>query len=248
MIGTWINVATVVVGTAAGRLLGGRLRPQTQHTVTDALGCVTLLLGMQNGLARPAVVSGGSLNAQLGFFLCVLLGILVGALIGEAVDIEKRLADLGHWAEARFKATDGDFGRGFVISSLVFCVGPLTVLGSFQDGLNGDFSMLATKSVLDFFSSMAFAAAFGWGVLLSAITVVVVQGSLTLGAGFFQHIMTDVVTGAMTSAGGIILIGMGFRLLNVKQVRAANLLPALVLAPLFAAFLGSLVPGLFGGS
>lgn len=233
MLGTWINIGTVVAGTLLGRSLGGRLKPETQSTVTSVLGCVTAILGIENALDRPEILASAALPAQLGFFLTVLLGVLFGALIGEAMDIEGLLHRTGQFAEKRLGQTGGDFGRGFVVTSLLFCVGPLTILGSFQDGLRGDYSLLATKAVLDGFAAMAFSAALGWGVLLSAVTILVVQGGLTLAAGTVEPWLTSVMVGSMTTAGGIILLALGIRLLDIKPIRVANLLPALLLAPLF---------------
>lgn len=235
MLGTWINVGTVIAGTLLGRALGERLKPEAQSTVTSVLGCVTAILGIENALERPEILASAALPAQLGFFLVVLLSVLFGALIGEAIDIERLLHRLGQFAETRLGQSGGDFGKGFVVASLLFCVGPLTILGSFQDGLQGDYSLLATKSVLDGFAAMAFAAALGWGVLLSAVTVLVIQGGLTLSASTVEPWLNSIMIGAMTAAGGIILLALGLRLLEIKPIRVANLLPALILAPLFVA-------------
>jgi uncharacterized membrane protein YqgA involved in biofilm formation len=245
MLGTWINVGTVVAGTIAGRLLGERLKPEARSTVTSVLGCITLILGIQNAMKTPRALDAAPLATQLGFFLVVLLSLLFGALVGETLNIERWLHRMGQFAERRFGQSEGDFGKGFVVASLLFCVGPLTILGCFQDGLKGDYSLLATKAVLDGFAAMAFAAAFGWGVMLSAITVLVVQGGLTLSAGAIEPLMTDVMVIAMTATGGIMLMGLGFRLLDIKQIRVANLLPALILAPLFVAVCNLVRPGFF---
>lgn len=245
MLGTWINVGTVITGTVLGRALGSRLSTQTQQTVTSALGCVTLLLGITNAMEEPPLAGHAPLSAQLGFFLVVLLSVLFGALIGEGIDIERLLQRLGQWVESRLGQTGGDFGRGFVVASLLFCVGPLTVLGSFQDGLSGDYSLLATKAVLDGFAAMAFAAAFGWGVLLSALTVLLIQGGLTLGADVIQPYLSPIMVAAMTGAGGIILMALGMRLLELRPIRVANLLPALLLAPLFVFLIQAVRPDFF---
>jgi uncharacterized membrane protein YqgA involved in biofilm formation len=245
MVGTWINVGTVVAGTVLGRALGERLKPETQSTVTSVLGCVTAILGIQSAMERPGVLEAAPLPARLGFFLVVLLSVLFGALIGEAMDIEGLLQRLGQFAEDRLGQSGSDFGKGFVVASLLFCVGPMTVLGSFQDGLQGDYKLLAIKSVLDGFAAMAFAAALGWGVLLSAVTVLVIQGGLTLSAGTVQPWLTDVMVGTMTAAGGILLLALGLRLLEVKAIRVANLLPALVLAPLLVAAANWVKPGFY---
>ena len=245
MLGTWINVGTVLAGTVVGGLLGERLKPQTHSTVTSVLGCITCILGIESAMKTPDALKTAAVAPQLGFFLVVMLSLLFGALLGETLDIEGWLHRLGQFAEKRFGQSEGDFGKGFVTASLLFCVGPLTILGCFQDGLKGDYSLLATKAVLDGFAAMAFSAAFGWGVALSAVTVLVIQGGLTLGAGAVQPLMNDVMITAMTAAGGIILMGLGLKLLDIKQMRVANLLPALVLAPVFVALCNFVKPGFF---
>jgi uncharacterized membrane protein YqgA involved in biofilm formation len=245
MLGTWTNVATVLVGTVLGRLFGSRIKRETQGTITDALGCVTLLLGIQNAMTRPDELAAAPLSSRLGFFLVVLVGVLLGSLLGEGLDIEARLHRLGQLAEERLGAADDNFGKGFVAASLVFCVGPLTVLGSFADGLKGDYSLLVTKAVLDFFAGMAFAAALGWGVALSAVTVLVVQGALTLGAGAFAPVLSKSMVDAMTAAGGIVLMALGIRLLDLKPIRVANMVPALVVAPFLLWLVNVVRPGFF---
>jgi uncharacterized protein len=245
MTGTWINVGAVVAGALVGRALGSRFRPQTQKTVTTALGCVTMLLGIQNALIQPEGLETASQAGRLLFFLIVLISILFGVLIGEGICIERWLERLGAWAEARLGQSGGDFGRGFVVTSLLFCVGPLTILGSFQDGLQGDYSLLATKSVLDGFAAAAFAAALGWGVMLSALTVLVIQGSLTLGAHTVQPLLVPMMIDAMTASGGVILVALGIRLLDLKPIPVANFLPALILAPLLMGLALRLLPHLF---
>jgi uncharacterized membrane protein YqgA involved in biofilm formation len=229
--GTLINTATVVLGTLAGRLVGGRLPVRIQETQMAAIGLVTLALGAHNALS---VFAPGHPSNE---FLAALLALLVGGWVGEALGLDERINALGRVAEARFTkqggSGEGDFARAFVTTSILFCVGPLTVLGCFDDGLNGDIRKLVVKSVLDGVSSAAFAAALGWGVLLSAGTVFFVQGALTLAAGLLRPVLSDAMVSAMTGAGGVLLLGLGLNLLGVTKIRTASLLPALVLAPLF---------------
>ena len=235
MTGTLLNTAAVVAGTLVGRVLGGRLPARLQETQMATIGLVTVVLGVQNAFTVFAG-HGPSL------FLAALLALLVGGWVGEALGLDDAIQTLGKRAEARFAAgdTSGNFARGFVTTSLLFCVGPLTVLGCFDDGLRGDITKLAIKSVLDGVSAAAFAAALGWGVLLSGATVLVVQGALTLGAGLLRPVLTDGMVAAMTAAGGVMLLGLGLNLLGLTRTRIASLLPALVLAPLFLLLLGAL--------
>lgn len=240
MTGTLLNTTTVIVGTLVGRLLGDRLPARIQETQMAAIGLVTLVLGAQNALA---VFAPGHGPAE---FLAALLALLIGGWTGEVLGLEERINALGRVAEARFvkpaknNNSDGNFARAFVTTSILFCVGPLTVLGCFDDGLNGDIRKLVVKSVLDGVSSAAFAAALGWGVLLSAGTVFFVQGALTLAAGLLRPLLSPAMVSAMTGAGGVMLLGLGLNLLGVTKIRTASLLPALVFAPLFLRLLGVL--------
>lgn len=226
MTGTLLNTAAVVTGTLVGRLLGGRLPARMQEAQMAAVGLITVVLGVQNALAAqtPPV------------FLAALLALLVGGWIGEALRLHERIEVLGRIAEARLGGSgdaSGRFARGFVTTSILFCAGPLTVLGCLEDGLRGDLTKLAVKSVLDGVSAAAFAASLGWGVLLSAGTVLVVQGALTLLAGLLRPLLTPPMIAAMTAAGGVLLLGLGLNLLGVTRMRVAAFLPALLLAPLF---------------
>jgi len=226
MTGTLINAGAVIVGGTLGTLLGERLPPRIREIVIQGIGLVTLAVGM-------------SMVLETNSFLVVLSSILVGGILGEWWQLERRLDNAADWLQARAARfpflTRGEFTRGFVAASLVFCVGPMTVLGSIQDGLSGDYTLLAIKSVLDGFSSLAFAAAMGMGVTFAALAVLVLQGSLTLGASLFQGVLTDAMVTELTATGGVLLLGIGLLLLEIKQLRVANFLPALVVAPLLVA-------------
>ena len=223
MTGTLINTAAVLLGTAIGLLVGGRLTAGIQERVVLGLGLVTLVLGVDNALewdhTSPLIVMGG---------------VLLGGIAGEAIGIERRLAQLGDAIQARVaRGGPSRVSEGFVTASLLFCVGPLTVLGSIQDGLTGDYDLLVTKSLLDGFASIAFAATLGWGVGLAAVTVLLIQGGISLGAAPFDSVLgegSDALA-ALTSAGGILIIGISLKLLGVKDVKVGNYLPALVFAP-----------------
>lgn len=228
MTGTFINVGTVLAGTLIGTLLGARLPEGMQQRVLMGLGMATLVLGMDNALEWRDT------NA-----LYVIGGVLLGGLVGEALGIEERLEGAGRRLEARFSsggggpATQHSIAEGFFVASLLFCVGPLAVLGSIQDGLTGDWDTLATKALLDGFAAIALASALGWGVAFSAVTVLVYQGAITLAAGLFENVLAEgtEALAALTSAGGILIIGIGLKLLDVRDVKVGNFLPALVAAP-----------------
>ena len=221
MTGTFINVGTVLAGTLIGTLVGRRLPEGLQQRVMAGLGLVTLVIGVDAALAWNDTSP-----------LYVLGGVLLGGLVGEAIGIERWLERLGDRIQ-RALAGEGHstVSEGFVTASLLFCVGPLTVLGLIEDGLTDEYTQLATKSVLDGFAAIALAAGLGWGVGLAAITVLVIQGGLTLGAGAFDEVLTGETLDALTSAGGILIIGISLKLLDLKDVKVGNFLPALVLTP-----------------
>ena len=246
--GTAVNVATVVVGSGLGLLLGHRLPVRTRETVTDALGLVTLLIG---GLSARAVLSD-DLAAAVGSaapVLIVLGALLLGGIVGSLVDIEARLDQLGDWLRRRLSrstAEDGDrearrrFIEGFVTASLVFCVGPLTILGALSDGLGLGADQLLLKAALDGFASIAFAASLGVGVMAAALAVAVIQGALTLVGLLIGDFLPAAHLDAVTATGGLLLLGVGLRLLDIKRVPVGNLLPALLVAPLLVALVGAL--------
>jgi len=224
--GTAINVVTVVAEGTLGTLLGERLPRRIRRIVMQGVGLVTLVVGISMALSTKN-------------FLSVLGSILIGGILGEWWRLEERLDRAGKWVEAKAARVPflarGEFTKGFVTASLVFCVGPMTILGSIQDGVSGDYTLLAIKSVLDGFSSLAFAASMGMGVTFAAITVLLYQGVLTLGASLFQALLTDAMITEMTATGGVIILGIGLLLLEIKRVKVASFLPALAIAPLLVA-------------
>jgi uncharacterized protein len=253
MTGTLVNAAAIVLGAGLGTLLGGRLNSSVRSTVTDVLGVFVLVLGAADALGA----FGGELERALGpvAVLVILGSLLLGGVLGELADIEGRLRDFGAWlrdrvlgAESAFTADEGDgavlapvpdlrdprhrFVEGFVVTSLLVCVGPLAILGPLQDGLTDGFQLLAVKAMLDGFAALAFASALGIGVAFSVLPLLLLQGSVTLAAGALQSVMTDPMLAALSATGGFLVMAIGLRLLELRQVRVANLLPALVLAPL----------------
>jgi uncharacterized membrane protein YqgA involved in biofilm formation len=234
--GTVLNMATILVGSGLGVLLRGRLPERTRVTVTDALGLVTLVIGGLNVAAlgdrefREAVGEGGTLLVVLG-------ALLVGGIVGSLLQLEARLEGMGGWLQRRLTKGEGNqararFVEGYVSASLVFVVGPLAVLGSLSDGLGRGIEQLALKSTLDGFASLAFAASLGWGVAASALSVGVVQGLLTLLGALLGGLLPAALVSAVTATGGVLLLGVGLRLLALKMVAVGDLLPALVAAPL----------------
>ncbi len=230
MTGTFINVATIIVGSTLGLFIGERLPQRARETVVAGLGLFTAAIGLQMFLKTE--------NA-----IIVLLSLLFGGLLGEWWRIETRLEHLGAWLEARF-AGEGDSARfiqGFLTASLLFCVGPMSILGSIQDGLLGDYKLLAIKAVLDGFASLAFASTLGIGVMFSIIVVLVYQGGISLAAAQLHGLLSQpAMINELTAAGGIILLGLAVSsLLEIKPIRSGNLLPALVIAPLLVWLVGA---------
>lgn len=235
-IGTVVNVVTVLLGATAGVLLGNRLPVRTRDVVTDALGLVTLLIAATSAM----VVLDDDLADAVGDsapMLIVLGSLLVGGITGSLLRLEQRVERFGGWLQARLAGETGSVERhrfieGFVSASLLFCTGPLTILGSLDDGLGNGADQLFLKAVLDGFAAIAFAASFGWGVAASALTVVIVQGSLTVAGFLLGDVLPAPHLAALTATGGLLLVGVALRLLRIREIPVADLLPALVVAPL----------------
>ena len=242
-LGTIINVLAILVGTAAGILIGNRLSEKTSRVVTDGLGLVVLVLG---GLNVVSLLDAEFVAAVgPGVPLLVVIGaILIGGIIGSALKIEQRLEQFGSVLQKKFSAKGSKdskekFITGFVNASLVFTIGPLAILGALSDGLGQGIEQLATKSILDGFASLAFAASLGWGVALSAIPVGLWQGLLTAIAFAVGTVVSAPVIAALTATGGVLLLGVGLRLLQIRQVAVGNMLPALIVAPILVLIISS---------
>lgn len=234
--GTLVNVVAILVGSALGVALGDRLPERTRQVVTDGLGLVVLLVAALSAVAvlDPALREATATGAPV---LIVLGSLLVGSVVGSLLQLEARLEQAGGWLRRRL-VRDADapgghrFVEGFVTASLVFCVGPLAILGSLSDGLGNGIEQLALKATLDGFASIAFAAALGWGVAASAVAVIVYQGFWTVLGMALGDLLPDAEVAAITATGGLLLVGVALRLLRIRDVPVADMLPALVVAPL----------------
>ncbi|MGB7450399.1 MAG: DUF554 domain-containing protein [Ornithinimicrobium sp.] len=253
-VGTVVNVAAIIVGSLVGMTAGHRLPERVRSVVTDALGLVTLVVAALSA----AEVSAPAFEQAVGpgVPVLVVLGSLVfGGIAGAALGLERRLQALAGQVQRlaarnapRREAVTGDahhdarmrFIEGWLTTSMLFCVGPLTVLGSLNDGLGQGVDQLVLKSMLDLFASVAFAATFGVGVLFSAASVAVVQGCLTLVGWALGAVISTAQVAALTAVGGVLLIGLALRLLRVREVPVADLLPALLVAPLLVAIVAGL--------
>ncbi|MFN3490812.1 MAG: DUF554 domain-containing protein [Anaerolineales bacterium] len=226
MTGTFLNIAAVLIGGAIGLIFGSRIPERFKNTVIAGMGLFTGAIGLQMFL--------DSQNQ-----LIVLGAIIIGIILGEWMKIEDRLQTFGQTLEKRFSpdreagSASSTFVRGFMVASLLFCVGPMTILGSIQDGLTGDYQLLAVKSTLDLFASIAFASTLGVGVLFSSIVILIYQGGISSLAGSLSAIITDPMMNEMTATGGVILFGLAIsNLLEIKKIHVGNFLPALAIAPL----------------
>ncbi|MDX1415715.1 MAG: DUF554 domain-containing protein [Candidatus Promineifilaceae bacterium] len=227
MTGTIINALTVVIGGTLGTLLGHRFPQRMQETILAGLGLFTLVIAIDSALVtrNPLIVLGS---------------LLVGVLIGEALRLENRLEDFGRWLKVKLvkdqdPGSTARFIEGFVTASLIFCVGPLTIQGAIEDGLIGDSTKLIIKAMMDGFAALAFATTLGPGVIASVIVILFFQGGISLLANLSSNVFTEPMILEMTATGGVVLLAIGFRLLEIKRIRAANLLPAIFIAPISVA-------------
>jgi uncharacterized membrane protein YqgA involved in biofilm formation len=239
-IGTVINIVAIVGGATLGVLVGTRMKEQTRTLLTDVLGLV-LILGAASAVL-PLWSSRYVQSVPQGWSLLIVLGsLLIGGLIGSLLKLETRLDGLGERLRIKFKASsESPFVEGFVAASLLFAIGPLAILGSISDGMGTGIDQLVLKSTLDFFAAMAFATSLGWGVAVSAIPVAVYQASWTLVGLGLGEILDGYQIDAMTVVGGIMLMCIALRLLNIKYVAVGNLLPALAVAPVLALIVHSI--------
>jgi uncharacterized protein len=225
MTGTIINVIAIIAGSLIGIIFGARLPDKLKDTVVNGMGLFTAAIGLQMFL-------------ETGQSLVVLGALIIGAVLGEWWRIEDGIANLGLWLQEKFTGsseggTSSRFVRGFLAASLLYCTGPIAIMGSIQDGLTGDFQLLAVKSVLDGFISIAFASTLGIGVMFSILPVFVYQGGISLLSGTLSSVITEAMMTEMTATGGVILFGLAISsLLEIKKIRVGNFLPAILVAPL----------------
>lgn len=240
--GTVINVATVIVGSILGLAVGHRFPERTRQVVTQILGLVSLTIGglsIASGMSAAFAQAVGP-NARL---LIVLGALLIGGVLGSLIRLEERLDGAADWLRTRFasKSDSSTFIEASVTSTLIFCVGPLAILGSLSDGMGHGAEQLIIKAVMDGFAAMAFASSLGIGVAFAAIPLALYQGSLTLVGLWLGAVLPTANLDALTATGGVILLGLGFRLMGIKQVPIGDFLPALVAAPLLVSAVAAFV-------
>ena len=227
MLGTIVNSIAVIVGCLVGLVVKGRLNEKISITVMQGLALCTLYIGISGALKGENT-------------LIMILSVAIGALIGEIIDIDKRLNNLGEYLESKFngkKESNVSIAEGFVSASLLFCVGAMAIVGSRESGLIGNHNTLFTKSILDGISSIIFTSSLGIGVIFSSVAVFIYQGGITLGAGLLSGILNDMVIANMSAVGGLLIAGLAFNMLGVTKMRIANLLPAIFLPIIFQIFI-----------
>jgi len=231
--GTLLTAATALVGGIIPTALGDRLPERLRENVVRGVGLFTLAMG-----AKFAIDTSN--------LLYILGSILIGGIAGSLWGVDRRVSALGDALQRRFARPGkaSTVSEAFVTASIVFCVGPLTFLGSIQNGLAGDASLLVVKSVLDGFTAVALAATLGWGVLLTIPLILVYQGGLALGASLFVGLLTDLQLREMNAVGGLLIIGVGLKLLGIRDVKVADFLPAIIVSPLVVAAFGRLLEAL----
>lgn len=228
--GTWINVFTVCFGTFLGLLLSDRLPKTMQQVITQALGLTTLFIGIS--------MAGELLQLKAGVVDGVILGLLIlviGGLLGEWLAFEEKLTGLGDWLKHRFKG-QGRFTEGFVAASLLFCVGPMALLGSLENGLRGDNTLLVLKATMDGLASIALTSTYGTGVGFSSLSLLIYQGGISLAAGLLTQLLPDPenapIVLLITGVGGLMILAIGLNLLEISKIRVASFLPAPLISPL----------------
>ena len=227
MLGTIINVATVILGSTIGLILHTRFSKRFTEVAFQGIGIFTIFLGIVMALKSDA-------------YLVIVLSLISGSLIGEALKIEIWMDNLGKKLKARLKSKNDKFSEGLVTAFLLFCMGSMTILGAIEEGLGSKPNLLLTKSIMDGFGSIALSSALGIGVMFAVIPLLIYQGGLTLLTSVFGDYFSEIYINNLTSVGGILLIGLGFRILEIKQIRVLNMLPALALILLLTCVKGLL--------
>ena len=221
MTGTLINIITVLIGSTIGILIRNKIPENYKLILLQAIGLLTLVIGLQMALKTHEI-------------LIMMAALLFGAITGQLIDINNKIEIIADKIKNRFASkNDRFFSEGFITASIIFCIGPMTILGALNDGLKGDYELLAIKSILDGFTAIALSATFGIGVLFSIITIAVIQGGISLFASFADDFLNEFMIGEMTAVGGIMIVSIGIVILDIKKIKVANFLPALIYSPIF---------------
>lgn len=214
MLGTIVNAIAIIVGSLIGLLFKGKIPENYNQTIMKSIALAVVLIGLMNALKTENV-------------LLLIISLVIGSLLGEALKIEARLDSLGQWLENRFSGSNDGFSKAFVTSSLIFCVGSMAIIGALESGLNNNHQTLFAKSVLDGISSIIFSSSLGLGVLFSAVPVFLYQGLITISASLMKPFLIDAVIIEMSAVGGILIVALGLNMLEINKIKAGNMLPAI---------------------
>ncbi len=229
-LGTIINVIAIIIGSTFGLILKHNLKDQYKLVMIQGVGLTTVVIGMFGA------IEGLFDSTERLIGLIIILSIVLGGVIGTFLKIEKRLNQFGDRIEKKYSKDNSQFSKGFVTASIIFCVGAMAIMGSINDGMSGDYTLLAIKSILDGITSMILASKFGFGVLFSFIPVLFYQGSITILAYFFDSFLQEVVKNQMTIIGNILIIGIGLELVEIKKFKVADMLPSIFI-PIFTYYI-----------
>lgn len=225
LLGTLVNTIAIIIGGLIGCLTTKNIKERFSTLIMSALGLVSMIIGITFSIKSSNI-------------LIVILSLVIGGVIGEWIDFDKHLNNLGTLAEKKISGTkNSSFSEGFVTSSLLFCVGSMAIMGALESGLSNNHTILYTKSIMDGISALIFSTTLGIGVVLSSVSVFLYQGAITLIASFIEPYVSQAVIVEMNAVGGILLMGIGFSLLNIKTIKVANLLPALLLPGIIMLFI-----------
>ncbi len=226
-LGTLVNAAVIIAGGVVGTFIKSGLPERFKKIVMQAIGLSVLMIGVSGTLqGMYKVVDGSKLDRQ--FVMLMIFSLVIGAVVGEWLDIEDKLDKLGQWFQARFTKGGGNFAEGFVTASLIYCVGAMAIVGALEDGLTGNTATLFAKSILDGISSVVFAATMGIGVAFSAIPVLIYQGAITLLANFIEPLLAPEVISQLSLVGSVLIAGIGLTMLEIKKIKVGNMLPAIL--------------------
>ncbi len=236
-LGTIVNTIAIIIGGACGIILKKGLPERFKTTIMQALGLSVMIIGISGALQGIySVTAQGKLDRN--YITGMILSLVAGSILGEILKIEDNLDKLGAWFQSRFARNESSFAKGFVTASLVYCVGAMAIIGSLEDGLYGKVDILFAKSMLDGISAIVFSATLGLGVLFSSLPVLAYQGAITVLAGILKPLLTDVVVSQMSLVGSVLILAIGFNLLEFKKFKVGNMLPAILMPLIYAVIYG----------
>ena len=233
-LGTIVNAAAIILGALLGLLLKNGISDRYKSILMQAIGLSVVMIGISGTLqGMYKVLDTGKLDRL--YIMTMIFSLVIGSIIGETLNIEKRLENLGEKLQKKFSGSGGTFAEGFVTASLVYCIGAMAIMGALEDGLMNSHSTLFAKAILDGVSAIVFSATMGIGVLFSSVPVFIYQGSITLLAGFLKPILTPEVISQISVVGSVLILGIGINILEIKKIKVGNMLPAIFMPVIYYA-------------